>query len=98
MNLMDFKLTLKDLIQFALFLVAGAFFVFKIQSAQERTTDRLMELQTQVLEMKNEGKSGSKENQMLLQSIQNQINATATQLLVIDQRVSFLEQQIRDRR
>lgn len=96
MNLMDFKITLKDIIQIAILIIAGAFFVFKIQSSQERTTEQIMELKVELMELKSDGKSGTKENQIFLQSIQNQVNTTTTQLMVLDQRVSFLEQQMRD--
>ncbi len=95
MQLMDFKITLKDIIQFFVLLLAGAFFVFKIQSSQERTVEQMQEIKVELRDLKNDGKSGAKESQVFLQSIQNQVNATTTQLMVIDQRVSFLEQQIR---
>lgn len=95
-NLMDFKITLKDIIQFFALLLAGAFFVFKIQSSQNRTVEQIQEIKVEIIGLKNDGRVDSKESQVFLQSIQNQVNATTTQLMVIDQRVSFLEQQIRE--
>lgn len=98
MNLMDFKITLKDLLFIFTYVVLGIVFVVNIQNSLERTGEKLVELQSQVIEMKNDGRSGTKENQIFLQSIQNQVNATNTQLMVLDQRVSFLEQQSRGKK
>ena len=101
MNWNDVQFKAKDIIQFLVYIIIGVWglssFKNSIETIVQRQGDQITVLQSQISELKTDGKGSSKENQMFLQSIQNQVNATSTQLMVLDQRVSFLEQQMKDR-
>ena len=101
MNWNDIQFKAKDIIQFLVYIILGVWglssFKNSTERMMERQGDQITALQAQVSELKNDGKGTSKETQVFIQAIQNQVNATSTQMMVLDQRVSFLEQQIKER-
>lgn len=100
MNWNDVQFKAKDIIQFLVYIIIGVWglssFKNSIETIVQRQGDQITALQSQVSELKTDGKGSTKENQMFLQNFQNQVNAQTAQLMVIDQRVSFLEQQIKE--
>ncbi|TZF84508.1 hypothetical protein FW774_05840 [Pedobacter sp. BS3] len=87
----DLQFKAKDLILFCSYLTAGVMFITKITSAIERQGDKITDVQAQIIELKNDGKGSTKDTQIFMQSLQNQINATSTQVRLLDQRVTTLE-------
>lgn len=85
----------KDIIMFIGYLVVGVIFISKITNAVERLGEKTTELQSQITEMKNEDKGASKDFQIFIQSVQNQVNATNTQVRLLEQRMDILERSMK---
>lgn len=85
----------KDLIMFFGYVITAVFFISRMTNAVERQGEKITELQIQITEMKNEDKGNSKDFQVFIQSIQNQVNATNTQVRLLEQRVDILERNSR---
>ena len=86
----------KDLILFFGYIIAGVIFITKITNSIERQGYKLTDLQAQVLELKNEGKGSTKENLIFLQTLQNQVNLSNTQIRLLEQRVDMIERGLKD--
>lgn len=86
----------KDFLMFTLYVISAMFFITKMTNAVERQGEKISELQSQIIEMKNEDKGSSKDFQVFIQSIQNQVNATNTQVRLLEQRVDLLERTLRN--
>ncbi len=81
----------KDILLYSAYLLPAIFFINQVTNAVERQGEKITELQTQITEMKNDDKGASKDFQVFIQSVQNQVNATNTQVRLLEQRVDLIE-------
>lgn len=82
----------KDVIMFIIYAVTLAFGVAGVRSSLERQGEKIEEMQSQIIELKSDGKGTVKENQVFLQNLQNQISINATQIQLLKQDVQMLKE------
>lgn len=82
----------KDVILIAAYAVTLTIAVLTIKADTGNSMRDISDLKGQIKEMQQENKGSSKENQVFLQNMQNQINANTQQILLLKQEVEMLKQ------
>ena len=85
----------KDIIQLAIYIVVGMLFIGKITNAVERISEKTTEIQVRLDKIESKSENSNKENQVFWQSIQNQVNSNSTQIRLLDQRLTMMEQRLK---
>ncbi len=81
----------KDIIVLVIYIATLAFAVAGVKNSLDSQGQKIEALQLQMTEAKTDGKDDGKANTLILQSLQNQINANATQIQLIKQDVQTLK-------
>lgn len=79
----------KDVIQYVVYAITLAVFFMGQNASVNRLTEKVKDTEVKINEMRAEDKGMSKENTLLFQNMQNQINSNTTDILLLRQEIKL---------